>query len=94
MNDERAPAGDDKYRTLRSKLEVFHEWPHAYLFKFIVPEGRLAELEGIFDGWDYSTRRSSKGTWVSLTCERTMDSSEAVIEVYRKVDAIEGVFAL
>ena len=87
-------SGGEKYRTLRSKLEVFHEWPHAYLFKFIVPRERLAELERVFEGWDYSTRTSSKGSWVSLTCERTMESSDAVIEVYRRVDAIEGAFAL
>ena len=94
MNDEPTPADGDKYRTLRSKLEAFHDWPHAYLFKFIVPQERLAELEGVFDGWDYSTRESSKGSWVSLTCERTMESSQSVIEVYVKVDAIEGAFAL
>ena len=87
-------SGDDKYRTLRSKLEVFHAWPHPYLFKFIVPRERLGELEAIFDGWDYTTRSSRKGSWISLSCERTMESSDAVIEVDRRVDSIEGAFAL
>lgn len=87
-------SGVEKYRTLRSKLEVFHDWPHSYLFKFIVPRERQGELERIFDGWDYSTRASSKGSWVSLTCEREMASSDAVIEVYQMVDTIEGAFSL
>lgn len=87
-------SADDKYRTLRSKLEVFHDWPHPYLFKFIVPRAKLAELEQIFDGWEYTTRSSRKGSWVSLSCERTMESSDAVIDVYRRVDTIEGAFAL
>jgi len=85
---------EDKYRTLRSKLEVFHDWPHAYLFKFIVPRDRMGELECIFDGWDYSTRTSRNGSYISLTCEREMESSQDVIDVYLRVDAIEGAFSL
>lgn len=84
----------DKYRTLRSKLEVFHDWPHPYLFKFIVPRERIGELEQVFDGHDYSTRQSSKGSWISLTCERVMESSDDVISVYREVDRIEGAYSL
>ena len=84
----------DKYRTLRSKLEVFHDWPHPYLFKFIVPRERIGELEQVFDGHDYSTRQSSKGSWISLTCERVMQSSDDVISVYREVDRIEGSYSL
>lgn len=87
-------SADSKYRTLKSKLEVFHQWPHAYLFKFIVPRERQGQLETIFEGHEYSTRASKNGTWISLTCERVMESSDAVIAVYQQVDAIEGAFAL
>lgn len=85
---------DDKYRTLRAKLTVFHAWPHSYVFKFIVPQERRTELEEVFAGHDYSTRESSGGRYTALTCTREMDSSEAVIEVYRRVDRIAGAFAL
>lgn len=85
---------NDKYRTLRAKLETFHQWPHTYLFKFIVPSHKLDELKRIFEGHDYRTRDSRKGTYVSLTCERTMPTSQSVIEVYEQVDRIEGAFAL
>ena len=82
------------YRTLQSKLKVFHQWPTEYLFKFIVPKEKLAELESIFDGLDFTTRASRNGRYVSLTCERRMESSEAVIDVYREVEKIEGSYAL
>lgn len=96
-DDTNTPSGspqDDKYRTLRSKLEVFHQWPHAYLFKFIVPRERQGELESIFDGWDYRTRASRNGSWISLTCEREMQTSQDVIDVYLRVDQIEGAYSL
>ena len=85
---------DDKYRTLKSKLEVFHDWPGPYLFKFIVPQEKQEELESIFDGHPYRTRHSRNGRYVSLTCEREMRSSEDVIEVYRRVERIEGSYSL
>ena len=85
---------DDKYRTLKAKLDVFESWPHLYTFKFIVGEGKLAELEAIFEGQEYSLRPSREGKYVSLTCEREMPDSDAVIEVYERVALIEGSFAL
>ena len=84
----------DRYRTLQSKLQAFEQWPSAYLFKFIVPHQKLPELEALFAGHEFSTRVSSGGRWVSLSCMRTMDDSAAVIEVYRQVEAIEGAYAL
>jgi hypothetical protein len=90
------PSGpeDDKFRTLRSKLEVFHDWPHPYLFKFIVPRAQKEELERVFEGWEYRLRESRNGAWISLSCERVMDSADDVIAVYERVDGIEGAFAL
>jgi putative lipoic acid-binding regulatory protein len=85
---------DDKYRTLKSKLRVFHEWPGPYLFKFIVPAEKKAELEALFEGHPYRVRSSRSGRYFSLTCERQMASSEEVIEVYRRVEQIEGSYSL
>ena len=82
------------FDTLRAKLAAFETWPGPYLFKFIAPEDKLSALEALFEGQDYQLRPSSKGNYVSLSCERVMDSSEAVIEVYEKATAIEGVMAL
>lgn len=83
-----------KFDTLRAKLAAFETWPGPYLFKFIAPQEKLPQLEAIFEGQDYELRSSSKGKYVSLSCEREMESSEAVIEVYEKATAIEGVMAL
>ena len=84
----------EKYRTLKSKLDVFETWPHAYTFKFIVPGAGRAELEALFKGFEYSLRPSRTGKYVSLTCVREMPDTEAVIDLYERVEEIEGSFAL
>ena len=85
---------EDKYRTLRSKLTVFHDWPDEYTFKFIVPREARERLERIFEGHPFSVRESRGGRWIALTCVRTMASADAVIEVYQQVDGIEGAWSL
>ena len=84
----------EKYRTLKAKLEVFETWPHAYTFKFIVPGARREELEALFEGFEYSLRPSRTGKYFSLTCVREMPDTDAVIDVYERVEEIEGSFAL
>lgn len=85
---------EDKYRSLKSKLEVFHDWPHEYVFKFIVPAARRSELEAVFAGRPFAVRESSGGKYASLTCRAEMPDSAAVIAVYRRVEEIEGSYAL
>ena len=80
--------------TLRAKLAAFEKWPGPYLFKFIAPRDRLEELKELFEGHDYTLRPSRTGKYTSLSCEKTMDSSEAVIEVYERALEIDGVIAL
>ena len=93
MSEENG-APSDPYRSLRSKLEAFETWPGPYVFKFIVPEAQLKKLQQLFEGHEVQTRPSKTGRYVSLTCERTMETSDAVIEVYRDVAAIDGVISL
>ena len=84
----------ERYRTLKAKLETFETWPHRYTFKFIVPGEKLADLEALFEGVEYSLRSSRTGKYVSLTCVREMPTAAAVIEVYQRVESIEGSYAL
>ena len=85
---------DGKYRTLQAKLETFETWPHRYTFKFIVPAEKRAELEAFFEGHEYSLRASRTGKYFSLTCIREMPTGASVIEVYERVETIEGSYAL
>lgn len=80
--------------TLRAKLAVFEKWPGPYLFKFIAPQGKIQELEQLFEKDHYTLRTSRTGKYVSLSCQKQMASSEDVIAVYTEALRIEGVIAL
>jgi hypothetical protein len=84
----------DKYRTLKAKLETFETWPHRYTFKFIVPGEKRAELEAIFEGFEFTIRPSRTGKYVSLTCVQELPTADGVIEIYQRVERIEGSYAL
>ena len=81
--------------SFRDKLDKFYAWPALYTFKFIVPNDKREDLRQLFPLHTTSTEKSSeKGKYVSLTYQMMMPSSESVIEVYKKVEGIEGIVAL
>ena len=85
---------DDPYRGLKAKLAAYQLWPGPYIFKFIVPKAAATQLLELFDGYDLQTRESRTGRYLSITCRREMESSDAVIDVYRAAEGIPGVIAL
>jgi putative lipoic acid-binding regulatory protein len=81
--------------SFREKLDNFYAWPSLYTFKFIVPFDKREDLQRLFPLHTTATEKASeKGKYVSLTYQMMMPSSESVIEVYRKVEGIEGIVAL
>lgn len=69
-------------------------WPAPYMFKFIVPLDRVADLEALFPDFETSYRASSRGNYVSLTMQPVMPSSEAVADVYARAGTVGGVIML
>ena len=92
MSDDSGTA--DPYEGLRAKLTESQSWPGDYTFKFIVPEEQLGPLKVVFEGHEISTRPSKTGKYISLTSTVRMDSSTAVIDLYRKTEGIPGLIAL
>lgn len=88
----------DKYESLRKKLEEGFEWPRVYLFKFIVPADnqKVAQVEGLFrsDMAEISMRTSKNGNFVSVSAKEMMISPEAVINRYKEAAKIEGILSL
>jgi putative lipoic acid-binding regulatory protein len=80
--------------SFRLKLDQHYRWPSLYMFKFIVPKQRVEEVILLFPKHTSTQKQSSQGNYVSITLQMMMPSSEAVIEVYRKASAIEGLIAL
>lgn len=81
-------------QSFRESLEQHYSWPALYTFKFIVPRGKEEELRVLFPRHEISEKESAGGKYVSLTIRMMVNSSEAVILVYERVQNIEGIISL
>jgi uncharacterized protein len=81
-------------KSFREKLEQHYAWPSLYIFKFIVPAGKERQVKELFPNHDATERVSAQGKYTSVTVQMMMPSSEAVIEIYKRASAIEGLIAL
>jgi putative lipoic acid-binding regulatory protein len=80
--------------SFRIKLDHHYRWPSLYIFKFIVPKAKVDEVTKLFPLHTATQKASSQGNYTSVTLQMMMPSSEAVIEVYQKAAAIDGLIAL
>jgi hypothetical protein len=80
--------------SFREKLEQHYSWPSLYVFKFIVPAGREDEVKSLFPMHTASEKLSKQGNYISVTVQAMMQSSDAVIEMYKRAALIEGIVAL
>ena len=86
------------YAKLKIQLEDTTQFPALYMYKFIVPSGeeKIKEVHQIFDnlGAVINTKKSSKGTYSSVTITANMKSADAVIEKYKEASTVEGIISL
>lgn len=84
-------------RKLKERLDVVHDWPSLYMFKFILQpeEDLISKLEALFPEEAEIKRKYSKtGKFVSLTIREVMISSDEVLDRYERASKIEGVMML
>ena len=84
----------DSIDSFRDKLENEYEWPALYTFKFIVPQDKIEDVRKLFANHDISERKSSKGSYISLTSRIMAESSDHIIDIYVAANEIEGIIAL
>ena len=75
-------------------LDEQYNWPAEYLFKFIIPKKEKDLLVQILLGHQIKTRPSKTGKYISVTSTKIFNSSDEVIEVYQKVQIIDGLMSL
>jgi hypothetical protein len=85
---------NDRTRAFKEQLDKAHAWPVLYMFKFIVPSGKEAEVRALFPKHTPAERVSQNGKYTSITIQMMMPSSDAVVEVYETVAKIEGIIPL
>ena len=83
-----------KMEKLKGLLESEYKWPTAYVFKFIVPQNKISEVEELFPGHPVEKKASSKGNYTSVTIAIELDSADHVIAIYEQASKIDGLIAL
>lgn len=78
----------------KSLLDESYDWPAEYAFKFVVPSAKTGELKNILKGFSFSEKASKKGNYISLTAKKVLNSSDEVIETYKKAAVVEGILSL
>ncbi len=79
------------FDNLKNKLDDQCEWPHLYMFKFIIPADnhKLARVESLFGSEAIiTTRQSSNNKFISITAKEMVISSDEVINIYKKATEI------
>jgi uncharacterized protein len=84
---------DERFTGLREKLDN-QDWPAFYMFKFIAPVAKEAELLLLFGNHTIEKKFSANGNYVSITSTYFMESANEIIEVYKKAAEIEGIISL
>ncbi len=87
---------NSKFDELRKKLDN-ESWPAIYMYKFIVPSDnhKIALIESFFeDDAEIKMQASTNGKYTSITIRQVMLDAPAIIEIYVKAAAIEGIISL
>lgn len=89
---------EEFYASLKEKLTDHHNFPEEYLFKFIIPSSseKVTEILRVFDDLQYTftNKESSNGKYTACTIQCFVLDADQVIDIYKKVGAIEGVMML
>ena len=84
---------EDKYESLRVKLEQSTEWPSVYMFKFIIKSDKknLFVIEDLFNnlGAVINTKESKNGKYTSISINVQMSNPEAVKQLKKIPEVLE-----
>lgn len=88
----------DFYKKFKESLDINHQFPSNYTFKFIVPTDnkRIAELQRLFDNDrpQFHMKASKNDKYTSLTAVIFALDSDQIISIYKKASSIKDVIML
>ncbi|MDC1107121.1 DUF493 family protein [Prolixibacteraceae bacterium] len=87
----------DPYKRLEEILKEDNSWPKPYMFKFIVPNhnNKVNTVKAMMPQPDKVVMRSSKDLkYVSISLKTIVKSAEEILDLYKKIDQVEGVIKL
>lgn len=81
-------------KNLKELLDGSYSWPAPYLFKFIVPTTSLEALEELISTHLMTQKPSKTGKYTSVSITVKCESSQEVLDFYKKVSVIPGIISL
>ena len=78
----------------KALLDEQVSWPDFYSFKFIVKTENKSQVTSLLEEHEITEKHSRNGRFVSISSKKMMQSSDEVVDVYRKLSTIEGVITL
>ena len=85
---------DEKYNSLKKKLDEESVFPLKYMYKFIVPKEKVQELLPFFETAEITTKKSKTGKYVSVSAIILAFNSEEIIKGYQSISHLEGIISL
>jgi len=78
----------------KSLLDEQINWPDFYVFKFITKTDKKHHVINELSGHKIQQKASKNGKYTSITSRKLLNSSDEVLEIYSKINKIEGVIKL
>lgn len=85
---------EDKFASLREKLEQESTFPMKYMYKFIVTKEKVQEVLPFFETAEISTKKSSSGKYTSISAIIVAFNADDIIDKYKAISHLEGVISL
>lgn len=85
---------DPNHAKFRELLDQNHQWPDFYTWKFIVKTESSSQVVALLVGYEVTTKTSEKGTYVSITARKLVQTTDEVLALYHIVASIPGVMSL
>ncbi|MCG8308016.1 MAG: DUF493 domain-containing protein [Cytophagales bacterium] len=84
----------DTHKAFKEKLDIEHDWPTTYMFKFVVPKNKTKEVRDMFSKETLMEKKSKAGNYVAFTFKKLINSSDEVVDIYLQAKKVKGLISL
>jgi putative lipoic acid-binding regulatory protein len=85
---------DPNHAKFRELLDQNHQWPDFYTWKFIVKAESSSQVVALLAGHEITLKTSEKGTYVSISARKLVQTTDEVLAVYHLISGVPGVMSL
>lgn len=78
----------------KALLDEQYEWPAQYIFKFIVPKASISIAKNVLLTFNLTEKDSKTGKYISLSATKVMESSDEILDIYKKMAIVDGIISL